>query len=144
MPTMQDLQDELDELNTRFPRPDLTLKMGSIYNLRTQYKETFPASEQPGVYGLIAEDAVEVLRIGKAKCLGKRLGNYFKYEDRQLGRGRAKQTVYDGVHYIVTIPLPLGRAFEVHSIEAFLLSKMRPRLNSIFELEAYEDVVAEL
>jgi hypothetical protein len=144
MPTFEEFERAVNELNTRYPRPGLTLTIGPMFNLHTQFAEQYPGSEQPGVYALIAEDRTEVLRIGKAKFLGHRLGNYFKWQDRSQGRGMAKEPVYGGVRYIVTVTLPPGRAFEVHSVEGFLLSKMKPTLNSIFELEAFEDVLADL
>jgi excinuclease UvrABC nuclease subunit len=144
MATFEEFEAAINELNTKYPRPGLTLTIRPRFDLRTQFAEQYPASEDPGVYALIADNGTQVLRIGKAKCLGRRLGNYFKWQNRNQGRGMAKQTVYDGVRYIVTVPLPVSRAFEVHSVEGFLLSKMRPSLNSMFELEAFEDVLADL
>lgn len=137
MPTIQDLQKAIDELNVRFPRPDLTLAIGRRYDVHTQFAEEFPNCEEPGVYALIADDGKEVLRIGKARCLGYRLGSYFRWADREQRRGIAKHPGYEKVRYIVTVPFPVDRAFEVHSVEGFLLGRLKPGLNSI--LETFED-----
>jgi excinuclease UvrABC nuclease subunit len=133
MPTLQDFQKTIDELNTKFPRPGLTLVVGQRYDVHTQFAEGFPNCEEPGVYALIAEDEIEVLRIGKARCLGYRLGSYFRWADREQRRGIAKLPGYEKVRYIVTVSVPADRAFEVHSVEGFLLSTLKPSLNSIFE-----------
>jgi excinuclease UvrABC nuclease subunit len=130
MSTIMEFQSALDELNTRFPRPGLMLKTSQKFDIHTEFNRQFPGSDSPGVYALIANDGLEVLRVGMAQVLGNRLGqNYFGWDDWEQGRGKAKNPSYEGVRYIVTIQLPQDRAWEAGSIEAFLLGKLRPPLN---------------
>jgi hypothetical protein len=135
MPTLQDFRDAIETLNNTFPRPGLVLALGQPYDLHTQYATQFPDSENPGVYALVAEDGTEVLRIGKAQRLGLRFGAYFMWVNREQGRGEAKDPDYGRVRYLVTVPLPVDRAFEAPSIEEFLFRRFRksePSLNVRF------------
>jgi hypothetical protein len=131
-PTLRDFRDAVTELNRTFPRPDLALIVSDCYDVRTEYATQFPASDNPGVYALIAADGIEVLRIGTAQTLGSRLGSYLAWDDRKAGSGRAKDPDYSEVRYLVTVSVPVNRAFEALSIEAFLLLRFQaspPRLN---------------
>jgi hypothetical protein len=131
-PTLQALRDAVAELNQRFPRPGLVLVVGEPWDIHTRFAEQYPDCEKPGVYALIANDGIEVLRIGKAQHLGFRFGAYFMWANRRTGQGRTKDHEYDNVQYIVTVPLPVDRSFEAPSIEEFLLGRFRespPRLN---------------
>ncbi len=135
MPTLKDFQDAIVTLNNTFPRPGLVLAVGQLYDLHTQYATQFPDSESPGVYALVADDRKEVLRIGKAQRLGLRFGAYFMWVNREQGHGGAKYPGYDKIRYLVTVPLPVDRAFEASSIEEFLFRQFResePSLNARF------------
>jgi hypothetical protein len=140
MPTLEAFRNAVEDLNRKFPRPELVLITGEPWDLCTQFATHFPDSESPGIYALIAGNGIDVLRIGKAQCLGYRLGAYFKRADGQRERGIAKHPGYKNARYVVTVPLPIGRAFEAPSVEEFLLGQFRwdpPSLNKI--LGRFED-----
>ena|ERR1700733_624249 len=131
-PTLHAFVDAIGQLNETFPCPDLVLRVSELYDVRKEYGTKFPNSDSPGVYALVADDEIEVLRIGMAQTLGSRLASYFNWADREQGRARTRDLTYNDVQYLVTIPVPVNRAFEVPSIEAFLLMRFRdpkPRLN---------------
>jgi len=113
------------------------LTASAPYDVYKDYAKTFPNSSDPGVYALIHEDGSEVLRIGKARCLGCRLGAYFMWEDKTAGKGMVKHPDYSKARYIITVRVPTDRAFEAHSIEGYLLGKLKPCLNKMFE--SFED-----
>jgi hypothetical protein len=140
MPTLQAFRDAIAKLNEILPRPGLVLAVSETYDLHTQFATEFPNSKDPGVYALVAADGIEVLRIGKAQELGFRLGAYFMWASRELGRGKEKHPDYERVRYIVTVPLPINRAFEASSVEEFLFREFRgspPPLN--IRLGGFED-----
>jgi excinuclease UvrABC nuclease subunit len=132
-PTIQDFRDTIENLNARFPRPGITLTTSERYDVYKDYARTFPNSDSPGVYALIHENESEVLRIGKARCLGYRLGAYFRWADKEAGKGMEKHPDYSKARYIVTVPVAADRAFEAHSVEGFLLGRLKPALNKMFE-----------
>ncbi|WP_147383573.1 hypothetical protein [Nitrosomonas supralitoralis] len=75
-----------------------------------------------------------VLRVGKASCgrtIGHRLGDYFRWGDKVLGKGVAKNDTFKDVRYIATIAVPKDRAFEAPAIEEFLLRRLESPLNSL-------------
>ena len=137
-PTIQQFREAIIDLNTRFPRPGVSLVCSETYDVYKDYSKAFPNSDDPGVYALIHENGSEVVRIGKAKCLGCRLAAYFMWADKLAGKAMAKHPDYRIARYIVTVAVPHDRSFEAHSVEGFLLGRLRPALNTMFE--SFEDV----
>jgi hypothetical protein len=110
----------------------MSLALSNIYDLRTSFASSYPNVSQPGIYVMMDSHGT-VLRIGTASCgrtLGDRLGDYFKWGDRALGSGVARNSQYGDVCFVVTIGLPSDRAFEAPAIEEYLLSKVDAPLNS--------------
>ena len=135
MSTLTDIKAAIEDFNHRFPRPELTLSVSDPYDLFTSFFSKYPNADQPGVY-ILLDEAGTVLRIGKASCgrtLGCRLSDYFKWGDKNTGRGIAKDKAFNAVRYIATIPIPVDRAFEAPAIGEFLLSKsnIRAPLNKV-------------
>jgi len=125
------LKEVIEQFNQTYPRPGIRLELSDAYNLDVNFKakERYPGSDRPGVYILLDENMV-IQRIGKASCgndLGNRLGKYFGYAVD--GTGEAREVAYAGIRFIVTIKLPLDRAFEAPAIEEYLIGMFNPPLN---------------
>ena len=131
MPDLFALVGTLRELNEKYPRPGLPpLEMSPPYDIQLDFSKSFPNAEKPGVYILLDENK-NVLRIGKASCkriLGQRLNDYFGWAEGRKG-GVARDERFKTVRYIVTIPVPLDRAFEAPAVEEYLIDQLEPELN---------------
>jgi len=118
MKDLKRIENAISLLNTEFPRPSMPLlSVGHPYCLSRDWPGPWPGAGQPGVYILLDSEG-GVLYVGKASCnvrLGDRLGHYFKYgEDRSW---RSRYQCYAATRYVITVPLPTGRAFEAPAIE---------------------------
>ena len=126
----KDVQLALDELNNKFPRPNLTLKISDkIYDLEKDWPDEYwPGIGLPGVY-LFADENRKTRYIGKSSSdLGKRLGDYWKD-----GNGKAvpRNDKSKGIRYIATITVSEDRAFEAPSIEEWLIREIKPSRNTV-------------
>lgn len=130
MSQIEDVILAIDEMNARFPRPGLVLKVVGPYDLKSSFRHPYPNVGLAGVYVLTSADGT-VLRIGKASCsrkLDERLADYFR-RDIEPGVGIAKNAIFNDVRYVNTIGVPLDRAFEAPAIEEFLLRRIQAPLN---------------
>jgi hypothetical protein len=121
--TLVDLQSCLEEMNKRFPRPNMPpLSVSELQDIKTT--GSWPHAGNPGVYALFNEKR-ELLYLGKSSCnsaLGYRLGAHF---DKV---GVARDPWFQGVRYVATIPVPTDRAFEAPAVEEFLIARLNPSL----------------
>ena len=90
--------------------------------------DPWPNASRPGVY-LIFDALLDLRYVGKARCLGKRLHNYF-------AEGRAPDRACRVVHstwradpkFVATIAV--HKAFEAPALEEFLIDELRPAENA--------------
>jgi hypothetical protein len=131
MTQLTDLHRRLGELNRDFPRPGLPpLELSRLYDLQTDWPKAWPGCESSGVYVFIGEGD-EVLYIGKTSCaatIGGRLGHYFGYNTDKTHK--IYNEFYSDVRRVGTIGLPRNHEFEVPAVEEFLISRVKPRLNT--------------
>ncbi len=122
--TFADLSSAVDELNTRFPRPEMDhLKISDLCDVKDA-SASWPNPANPGVYAMLNEHR-ELIYLGKASCntsLGMRLGAHF------YKTGAPKNAKFEGIRYVVTIPVPDDRAFEAPAVEEFLIGRLNPSL----------------
>jgi hypothetical protein len=131
MSTLEDVTRVVAEINAQYPRPGLTLSLSEPYDLSNSFSSTYPNNGLPGVY-LLFDHGMNVLRIGKAslgRTLGGRFNDYFRWGDKAKGQGIAKDPFYASVRFIVTVGLPIDRAFEAPAIEEFMLQRLDAPLN---------------
>lgn len=120
----------ISEFNQNYPRPGIKpIYLDQEYDIVRDWSKTYPNAGYPGVY--IFMDAMDnLLYIGKTSFnsnLGKRLGDYFKYgTDRSC---EIKNSYYQEIRKIITIPLPKGHGFEAAAIEEYLIVHLNPKLN---------------
>jgi len=89
--------------------------------------DPWPNASQSGVY-LIFDEFLDLRYIGKTRCLGKRLHNYF-------GEGRAPDRACRVVHstwrvdpkFVATVAV--HKPFEAPALEEFLIEELRPAEN---------------
>lgn len=133
MADIEDLKSVLHEFNKKYPRPNLPpLTVSSVYNIEKMYHEPYPNSDSPGVY-IICHRNGTILRIGKASCgstLTTRLNAYFKWNETGE-HGIHKHVGYDHAKLIYTIGLPRARAFEVPSVEEYLIRELEIPYNRV-------------
>ncbi|WP_342609709.1 hypothetical protein [Vibrio tritonius] len=133
MLVLQDLENALEEFNTKYPRPNLEpLILSEKYNILEDFRRSYPGSQYPGVYAIF-DSKGELLRIGKASCnscLGARLSTYFEWHKTEY-IGVNKHAGYEDAIIIRTIKLPTDRGFEAPALEEFLIGKLSPRFNTV-------------
>lgn len=104
---------------------------GSI-PVERSWPDTWPYNERQGVYVIFGQDCSEPLYIGKASMnnfLGDRLSDYFGY-DKPARRCRIKDINWsERPMYIVTVPVPMGMAFEAAALEEYLIGRFQPADN---------------
>ena len=128
----EDVKKALEEFKVKFPKPDLNLKISEVYDIHEDFKNNkyYPNSHLPGVY-LLADEKKKTQYIGMGRTkegVGKRLGDHWKKDDN--GNAVAKSPTSEGIRYLATITVPEDRAFEVPSIEAWLIRKVDPPRNT--------------
>jgi hypothetical protein len=140
-PTLDDLTRGVARYQATYRHPALLpLAVSGLYDLdRTAPPghatvATWPATwlhnGEPGVYAILMAD-LRVRYIGKADVLGKRLSTHFRGPETAL-----EPRVFDPDawpkhlrRYLVVIPM--AQAFEVHSLEAYLIRQLRPPQNFV-------------
>ncbi|MDB2687052.1 GIY-YIG nuclease family protein [Mariniblastus sp.] len=108
-----------------FPR-NLSLELSDVVQVLDE-NASWPNANSPGIYVML-DQSMNLLYIGKASCganIGRRLGKYFD----KTGKTRSGMEKFIEVKYVSAIPVPPERAFEVPSIEEYLISKLNPTLN---------------
>ncbi|MEK2126986.1 hypothetical protein WOB81_22005 [Vibrio parahaemolyticus] len=132
MANFKDSQAALDEFNREYPRPNMArLVWSEEYNIRKDFRNSYPGAECPGVYAIFDESG-ELLRLGKASCnstLGARLSTYYRWHDVDY-IGVNKHDGYENAIFIRTVKMPSERAFEAPALEEFLIGKLSPKYNT--------------
>ena len=91
-------------------------------------KDPWPNASQPGVY-LIFDALLDLRYIGKARCLGKRLHNYFAEGPAPERTCRVVHTTWRAdPKFVATIAV--HKPFEAPSLEEFLINALRPAENA--------------
>jgi hypothetical protein len=98
------------------------------------WPEAWPDAEEPGVY-MVFDSRLNLLYVGKARKIGWRLSEYFRYgKTRQggliLGQcGVSKRYTWSRrPEYIATVRV--DQAFEASSLEEYLIVELRPPDNT--------------
>ena len=132
MKGLEKLKAVIDDFNKNYPRPSLPeLKISDIYDLDTDWTNSYPNASLPGIYVFFDRDG-ELLYIGKVSrknVLGKRLSAYFGHDDEggwKLHKPHEWEP-YGFPKYICTIPLPADHSFEAPAIEEYLIAKLNPK-----------------
>lgn len=126
MTTYSDLKKFIESFNAEFPRPNLNLTLGELSPVVTD--QMWQNADKPGLYFLF-DQTQKLLYIGKASFgsnIGVRIGERFSSKDCSCIDPR-----FEAVTCLATIALPRDRAFEAPSIEEFLISHIKPQLNTI-------------
>ncbi len=130
MSNFDDLKKAVDDLNTKYPRPNLPadnpdLQLTEILDIVKNPEASWPSNRSAGIYVLMDADQ-NLLYIGKASCsnvIGGRLNKWFD------ARWKPMSTQSEGTRYITTIALPPDHAFEAAAIEEFLLKRLSTKNN---------------
>ncbi|GFO63640.1 hypothetical protein [Geomonas paludis] len=116
----------VDDLNIRYPRPNLNLVLNSLAPVATN--DMWQNADKKGLYFLF--DASGTLQyIGKASFnsnIGIRLGVRFSCKDCRCLDDR-----FSSISMLATIALEDERAFEASSIEEYLITELQPPLNVV-------------
>jgi len=90
--------------------------------------DPWPNANQPGVY-LIFDALLDLRYIGKAKCLGKRLHNYFAEGSTPDRACRVVHTTWRAdPKFVATVAV--HKPFEAPGLEEFLIDELRPAENA--------------
>jgi hypothetical protein len=132
MQGLKELKAVLDEFNKNYPRPNMPeLEISEVYDLDTDWTNSYPNASLPGIYVIFDEEGC-LLYIGKASrknVIGRRLSAYFGHDDKggwKLHKPDEWKS-YGKLKYIITIPLPVDRAFEAPAIEEYLITRLKPK-----------------
>lgn len=127
----------LDEFHERFPRPGLgPFMLSEPYFVEedwTDRTKSVPHAPLPGVYFLF-NPSDDLLYVGKSEVgLGRRVGGRFTTNPDGSKRGMVVDPVHRaaGVVSVRAIAVPKQRWFEVGSIEAWLIDRLKPPLNDL-------------
>lgn len=125
--TREMLQERIDEYNKRYNTTFSVTERYSLFPLNGEhgFESTWPNNGLPGVY-IIADKNEELLYIGEAKKLGKRLYDHF--------HGKTTCEIADeklqDAHFIYTTSCKPDSSWERYSLEGFLISRLDPPRNS--------------
>src|SRR5690349_15527214 len=122
MSTLADLHAALEEFNGMHPGVP-PLQISEPYVLDRDWPTKWTYSDDPGVYILLGEQD-EVMRVGRGRPIGRRLGGYFKYGPNR--EAEALDPQYEVVVAVVTIRVPHERDHDLDALEAFLIEKLDP------------------
>src|SRR5882724_11129054 len=100
--------------------------------------DPWPGHEYPGVY-LIFGAEMQLLYIGRAGDLGRRLHDYFRYVAGPQSGCRVFHTTWKSPpKFVATIALDRENAFEAGAIEEYLIGRLGPAENGTrFPLTAH-------
>ena len=129
----EDVRGAIEKLYEFAPRPNIEgLIISKPYDLETDWPDQYwPNTDLPGVY-LFANEEGKTLYIGKASCnstVGYRLGAYWKNSPEKKALPKTEKA--KGVRYVSTITIPQEYAFEVPSIEEWLISTVKTPRNKV-------------
>jgi|SRR3990167_84862 len=125
--TLLDLENAIKEMNSLFPRSCGPISLTDPLDISIRPDVSWPSNKNAGIYVFLGSDR-EILYIGKASfgnCIGGRLNQRF------TSSWDSKSPDSVGCVYITTIPVPDTHRFEASSIEEFLLSKLKTKLNYV-------------
>jgi len=140
--------DAVNQYHSTYRHPDLPVpEYSRIYSLfpdesdlskyEKKWPETWPYVDRPGVY-LIFDAEMQLLYVGKAAIIGRRLSSYFQFS---AGRGSRCQIVHPAWNpkpaYIATIALK--ESFEAAALEEYLITQLHPQANSIWNKRQQAD-----
>jgi hypothetical protein len=96
------------------------------FNVELTWRDPWPFGPRAGVYFVYAENG-ELIYIGKANVLGNRFYTYF---------GAGSECVYKESwgtppRYIRAVAVPIDMPFEALALEAYLISKLKPKHNTL-------------
>lgn len=130
MKKANDLIQQIEIFNKEYPRPRMNLlKITGRYDIKNDWPNIWPDNESPGIYILLDEES-NIHYIGKSSVsIGSRLSSYFFYGTEK--EAKAYYEELNIIRYIWTISVPFERAFEVSSIEEYLIQKLNPPINRI-------------
>lgn len=141
MPIPQHILDAVKQYHETYRHPNLPRPEASgiyalfpeeISSLVAQYKwpDSWPNAERPGVYFIFGPN-MELLYIGKASWLSRRLGTYFQFA---AGRGSACKIVHSGwktrSRFLATVAL--SESFEAAALEEYLIGRLNPAENALW------------
>ncbi len=132
MSTFEDLKRALDELNLKYPRPNLPagtpeLGLTDPLDIVKHPEASWPSNQSAGVY-ILMDAKQELLYIGKASfsnIIGGRLNKRFDAKWNPI------VSESQGTRFVTTIALPSGHEFEAAAIEEFLLTRLSTQHNKI-------------
>lgn len=130
--TIENIRKIVDLYCQQVRHPKLpSYQWGELYSLYPEentygWPQEWPNNKRSGVY-FVFDVNRELLYVGKADVIGRRLSDYFKGRTicKVVHSGWLKQP-----HYILTIAMPADTWFEHLSLEAYLIQELRP-INNI-------------
>lgn len=121
-----ELKIKIDHFNNEYPRPNLSLELEELSPIVTEIM--WQNADKSGIYFLFNENKI-LQYIGKASFnsnIGRQIGVKFSSKDC-----RCLIDKFKSCSLLATIPLPPERAFEASSIEEYLITRIKPKLNVI-------------
>jgi hypothetical protein len=135
----QPILDAVTQYHATYRHPRLApLEVSGIYALfpddpnaaTAQYRWTtdqWPGHDHPGVYFIFGE-GLQLLYIGRAALLGRRLHEYFKYVSGAGSGCRVVHTTWKSQPRFVST-IALENAFEAGAVEEYLIGILKPEEN---------------
>jgi len=137
MANLQDVSAALRKYHTSYRNPSLPkLELSGLYALfpsasdrpackvEKSWPDYWPDVDDPGVY-FIFDHSLDLVYVGKAAILGRRLSEWFQYNDS--GDCKVIGTWSRRPEYVATVRV--SAAFEASSLEEFLISDLCPSDN---------------
>lgn len=141
MPVPQHILEAISHYHETYRHPNLQRpEVSGIYSLfpeevcsvAAQYRwpDSWPNADRPGVY-FIFGPSMELLYVGKAAWLGRRLGDYFKW---LAGRGSGCRIVHGGwkTRPAFLATAALSESFEAPALEEYLIPRVKPAENGLW------------
>ena len=137
MANLKSVRAALERYQTRYRNPSLPkLELSGLYALfpsandhpacdaERSWPDYWPDVDDPGVY-FIFDRALDLLYVGKAAILGRRLSEWFQYNEtrdcRVIGTWSRRPEIVATAR--------VGAAFEACSLEEFLIAELLPSDN---------------
>ncbi len=129
--SIEALQSRLSEYRaTYFPNEAESLQCSRPYDINKEFREEYPNSSKPGVYAIFDAE-MRLLYVGKSNCLGKRLSNYFQWEDRKAGTVKIVDSdeSWGDTRPAFLATIAVEKDWEASSLEEFLIFHLKPPAN---------------